>query len=350
MLNLFIQMAEQGIVPGPLVRFGIRRLCEVRLDSLSQVDRVDPQASLKYVQMLRSSSVAVATNVANEQQYEVPADFFSKCLGPHLKYSSAYWPEGCGSLAEAEHQALQITMARAEIVNGMNILELGCGWGSLTLALAEKFPSSKITAVSNSASQRTYILTQAALRNLTNVDVLTRDVSSLEHIGPKDGHYDRVVSVEMFEHLRNYEVLFGRVRRWLKPEGKLFVHIFTHKKYAYLFESEGDDNWMGKYFFTGGQMPSHVLLKSFQKDMKLEREWAWDGTHYQKTAEAWLKNLESNKKDVMLLFEQIYGKKEAVGWFNRWRIFYLAVAELFGYRAGAEWGISHYLFSRAELR
>ncbi len=345
MLNLLIDMTERGMVPSPLVRIGIKRLCNIRLVSLAQTEYRDPQAISDYVDMLKHSPLAIATDAANEQHYEVPAEFFLRCLGPHLKYSCAFWPEGCESLGEAEKLALEITMERAELSDGMKILELGCGWGSLALAMAAKFPNAQITAVSNSASQKEYIDGQIAQRQLRNIEIVTRDVNTLADTAFGNSKFDRVVSVEMFEHLRNYETILARIRGWLAPEGKLFVHIFTHKKYPYLFETEGSDNWMGKYFFTGGQMPSHTLLKSFQKDLHMEKEWSWDGRHYQKTAEAWLRNLDSQKEAVIGILSQVYGEREALRWFNRWRVFFLAVAELFGYRQGSEWGVSHYLFS-----
>lgn len=348
MLTTLINMTEVGLIPNPLIRVGIRYLCDARLKSLKEEEIQNSNMKADFLEMLRRSSVAVETKAANEQHYEVPAAFYLNCLGPNLKYSCAYWPAGCNSLSEAEKLSLEITMERAELQDGQKILELGCGWGSLTLAMAEKFPAAKITAISNSASQKKYILDQAKARGFDNIEVLTKDVSVLEDLGDGRNNYDRVVSVEMFEHLRNYEMILSRICKWLAPHGKLFIHIFTHKKYPYLFETEGADNWMGKYFFTGGQMPSATLLKEFQKDLKLQKQWEWDGTHYQKTSEAWLANMEKNKKQVMQLFTDVYGKQEAVRWFNRWKVFYLAVAELFGYRKGSEWGVSHYLFAKKD--
>lgn len=347
MLDLLIHMTEKGFIPDPLVRVGIRHLCRARLQEFDALAPEQENLTSNYAEMLRQSPVAVATAAANEQHYELPAEFFVKVLGPHRKYSSSFWPKNCASLAEAEKHALDITMERANITDGMKILELGCGWGSLTLAMAKRFPNSKVTAISNSASQRDFIEKLAKKEKLTNVTVLTRDVSDLKDLGPDSlGSFDRIVSVEMLEHFRNYEVLLERISRWLTPQGKLFVHIFTHKHFPYLFETDGADNWMGKYFFTGGQMPSHNLLATFQKDLKLERQWSWDGTHYQKTAEAWLENLNKNRPEVLAILEQVYGKSESVRWLNRWRVFFLAVAELFGYKSGTEWGVSHYLFKK----
>lgn len=342
MLNLLIGMTERGMIPDPLVRFGIRNLCRTRLDSLS----TDDVTELKYVEMLRKSPIAVETDAANEQHYELPALFFQRVLGQHLKYSCAHFGSGVQTLEQAEASALDITIERAEIRDGMNILELGCGWGSLSLRMAEKFPRSQITAVSNSASQREFIEGQAKARGLHNLRILTKNVAHLEGFADGTAPFDRVVSVEMFEHLRNYELILHRIHGWLKDDGKLFVHIFTHRQHPYLFETEGSDNWMGKYFFTGGQMPSRKLLTSFQKDMKLEKQWEWDGTHYQKTSEAWLLNMDRHRDEIMGLFRQIYGDQDALKWFNRWRVFFLAVAELFGYRNGQEWAVSHYRFTK----
>ena len=346
MIGFLIDMTELGFVPHPLVRLGIRRLCGQRLTALAESVGKEPQFIERYVDSLRHSPVAVATDVANQQHYEVPAAFFARCLGKQRKYSCAFFPENVHSLDEAETLALNLTMERADIHDGMRILELGCGWGSLTLAMAARFPGARITAISNSSSQREFIENELRARGLTNTTVLTRDMASFDAADVEPGGFDRVVSVEMFEHLRNYEEVLARIKTWLVPGGKLFVHIFTHRNFPYLFEADGDHNWMGKYFFTGGQMPSHNLLKCFQKDLQLESEWAWDGTHYQKTAEAWLRNLEANKQEILRLFTGVYGSAEAVRWLNRWRIFFLSVSELFGFRSGSEWGVSHYLFTK----
>lgn len=346
MLNVLIDLTERGWIPNPLVRMGIRRLCQERLESLKQLKSQQPDYEKQYTQSLKASPLAVATQEANQQHYEVPSDFFSHALGPHLKYSCAYWAPGCENLGQAEVAALEATVVRAEIQDGMKILELGCGWGSLTLTMARMFPHAEITAVSNSSSQKHFILNQAAAKGLNNIKVLTLDLSQTEEI--PDQNFDRVISVEMFEHFRNYEILLKRISRWLKPKGKLFVHIFTHYQFPYLFEAEGDDNWMGKYFFTGGQMPSHNLLAQFQEDLKLEKQWLWSGTHYQKTSEAWLENHRKNKMDIMKIFNRVYGADEAARWYHRWEVFFLAVAELFGFKNGQEWGVSHYLFTKQE--
>ncbi len=344
---LFIDAAERGLVPDFFLRAGIRYLCAERLRELTGPNLTAEQLRLQeYVDGLRRAPVAVATREANEQHYEVPAEFYRLVLGKNLKYSSAYYPPGVDSLDQAEDLALETTIQRADLRDGMRILELGCGWGSLTLAMARKFPKAKITALSNSKSQRAFILEKAMLEGLTNVDVLTRNVA--EGLGVPTNAFDRVVSVEMFEHMKNYGRLLARISDVLVPGGKLFVHIFTHRRFAYPFETEGEDNWMGKYFFTGGQMPSHDLLLHFQRDLQIEAQWAWDGTHYSRTAEDWLKNQNENRDAILALFERTYGNPvDARRWFERWRIFFLSCAELFGYAHGQEWGVSHYRFTKS---
>jgi cyclopropane-fatty-acyl-phospholipid synthase len=275
----------------------------------------------------------------------LPAEFFLHVLGKNLKYSSAFYSDTHTTLNEAEDAALTISCERAEIKDGMRILELGCGWGSLTLFMAARFPNSQIVAISNSSSQKVHIDTEAKKRNLKNVMILTRDISQLESLALEFKSFDRVMSIEMFEHFKNYQLLLSKISDVLAPDGKLFVHIFTHKDYSYPFEVEGEDNWMGKYFFTGGQMPAHNLLGSFQRDLSLQRSWVWDGIHYQKTSEDWLKNMDNNSEVIMDIFKKTYGE-EGPQWFNRWRVFFMSCAELFGYEKGQEWAVSHYLFAK----
>ncbi len=345
MYNLVIQAMERGLVPDFAIRMGIRKLCRDRLRSISQKDEMLlNEKVLEYVEELKKSPLAPEAHKANEQHYELPSEFFHLVLGKNKKYSSAYYSDPDSTLDKAEDVALQETIHRVEIKDGMSILELGCGWGSLTLAMARKFPKSKIVALSNSQPQRLYIEERCQIEGLQNVQILTRNIENVENLAEEFGLFDRVVSVEMFEHLRNYELLLHRISSWLKPEGKLFVHIFTHKTSPYLFEVEGEDNWMGKYFFTGGQMPSQSLFSYFQKDLKLTKQWLWNGIHYSKTSEDWLKNLDQKKPEVMEIFKKTYGEKDAGRWFHRWRIFFLSCAELFGFDKGEEWGVSHYLF------
>jgi cyclopropane-fatty-acyl-phospholipid synthase len=346
MIDNVINAMEKGKIPDRAIRFGIKTLCKKRLSELetsSLEEKIFKEET--YIKGLINSPLAVHTDEANQQHYEVPSDFFFHVLGKNLKYSSCYWDKNTNTLDEAEDAALKTSVERAQIQNGMRILELGCGWGSLTLFMAKQFPDSQIVAISNSSSQKAFIDEQAKKRNLKNVLVLTRDISKLESLALEFESFDRVVSIEMFEHFKNYQLLLEKISNVLNPNGKLFVHIFTHREYSYPFETEGEDNWMGKYFFTGGQMPSHYLLHFFQKHLKLENTWAWDGTHYQKTSEAWLENMDKNKNIIMPLMDKTYGA-DSVLWFNRWRVFFMSCAELFGYNKGTQWGVSHYLFSK----
>ena len=331
MTSLGINLAERGLIPLPALRIGIRRLLAKRLLEAAQ----DPNVSA-FSAHLKESAIAVLPEKANEQHYEVPADFFELTLGPNLKYSSAYWPEGTASLSEAEEAMLRLTVQRADLADGQEILELGCGWGSLTLHMAQRFPNANITAVSNSAPQRRFIEARAP----QNVRVITADMNELQ----LEQRFDRVVSVEMFEHMRNYRDLLHRICGWMKPDARLFVHVFCHRDYAYPFETEGDDNWMGRYFFTGGIMPSFDLFGHFDNDLFIEKDWRVSGTHYERTARAWRENLEKERDPVMTVLQQTYGA-EADRWFHRWRLFFLACEELFGYRGGSEWLVAHYLFA-----
>jgi cyclopropane-fatty-acyl-phospholipid synthase len=280
--------------------------------------------------------------LANEQHYEVPQAFYNDVLGPYGKYSCCFWADGVDNLANAEQAGLEQTCKHAAIEDGMDILELGCGWGSLTLWLASRYPKSSITAVSNSSSQGEYIRKNLAELGLGNVEVITADMNDFN----TEKQFDRVVSVEMFEHMRNYRELFKRINSWLAPEGKFFMHIFVHRNTPYVFEDRDNTDWMSRYFFSGGMMPSDDLPLFFQDELKIESRWRWKGTHYQKTAEAWLQNLDENREHVWPVLEQTYGRDFAKMWFMRWRMFFLAVSELFGYRNGNEWFVSHYLFSK----
>ena len=337
-----IDLCERGLVPDFLTRYGIRKLCEQRLrdEHDGDLDRADARFRT-LLSELRSSPIAIETAAANEQHYEVPTRFFELCLGKRLKYSGCYYPDGNETLDEAEEKMLALYGERAELKDGMRILELGCGWGSLTLWMAERFPNSRITGVSNSRTQREHILAQAAVRGLANVEIITTDVNRLD-LTPET--FDRCVSIEMFEHMRNYDTLLGNIARWLKPGGKLFVHIFCHRSLMYPFETEGSDNWMGRYFFTGGLMPSADTLLHFQNTLRIEQRWVLSGVHYEKTANHWLENQDRHAEEVHRVLGEAYGPKNAAVWAQRWRMFWMACAELFGYAGGSEWGVAHYRF------
>jgi len=334
---------EQGLVPDGVVRAGIRRLCEARLADIGAGDCERAAAvTERFIESMDRAPVAVLTDKANEQHYEVPARFFAQVLGPRRKYSSAYWPADTASLAEAEEAALEMTCARARLADGQDVLELGCGWGSLTLWMAERYPASRITAVSNSASQRAWIESECARRGIDSIRVVTADMNRFQ----PERRFDRVVSIEMFEHMRNWRSLFGRVHGWLAPDGLFFMHVFCHRSTPYAFEDHGPADWMGRHFFSGGMMPSDGLAARFQDDLRLVERWRWDGTHYQRTANAWLANLDAHRGEALDALAGVYGAETAEQWLQRWRVFFMACAELFGYRAGQEWWVGHYLFSR----
>ncbi|MEO7433489.1 MAG: cyclopropane-fatty-acyl-phospholipid synthase family protein [Dokdonella sp.] len=338
-----IALAERGLLPDSLIRLGIRRLCADRL-------RVERGASLEaswqrfrhVLDSLRTSSIAIETDAANAQHYELPPGFFELCLGKRLKYSSCYWDNTTPDLDAAEVRMLAIYAERALLADGQSILELGCGWGSLTLWMAEHFPNARITAVSNSRPQREFIEARCRDRGLANVRVITRDINELTL---DSAQFDRVVSVEMFEHVRNYDHLMSRIGEWLRTGGKLFVHIFCHRELMYPFETDGDDDWMGKYFFTGGLMPAADTLLHFQRDLKIDEQWRLSGTHYEKTANAWLENHDRRRDEVLRVLGVAYGDQAAL-WNQRWRMFWMACAELFGYADGDEWMVGHYRFSK----
>lgn len=338
-----INWVEQGLVPDRVVRAGIRRLLRQRLNEVHAGD-VEQQARLTdaFAASLRDAPRALVPDKANEQHYEVPAAFFGHVLGRHRKYSGCWWGPGVATLDEAEARALAATCDHAGLADGQDVLELGCGWGSLTLWMAQRYPRSRITAMSNSQSQRQHIEAEAARRGLDNVRVLTCDMNRFD----TPDRFDRVVSVEMFEHMRNWPALFGAIARWLRPSGQFFMHVFTHQGAPYEFVERDASDWMTRHFFSGGMMPSDDLALHFQDDLQLRHRWRWDGRHYERTANAWLDNMDRARAQLWPLMEATYGPDQAAVSWARWRLFFMSCAELFGYERGQRWGVSHYLFER----
>lgn len=333
------------VLPDSLIRRGIRRLLRQRLRDERSDDPDERRRRVDaFAEELRRLPVAVATKAANDQHYEVPAAFYRLCLGPRLKYSSCLYPKGDEDIPAAEEAMLALTCERAELTDGQDVLELGCGWGSLTLWMAEKYPRSRITGVSNSASQRAHIESEARARGLTNVRIITCDMNVFD---AGAGAYDRVVSVEMLEHMKNWGELLRRVSTWLRPGGALFFHVFTHRDCAYHFESKDGTDWMSRHFFTGGIMPSNCLASRFQEHLKLEQVWEVEGRHYGQTAEHWLRNTDRRRKEVLEIFARTYGPGEARKWLAYWRIFFMACAELWNFDGGREWMVCHYRFRKA---
>ncbi|CAM5471895.1 SAM-dependent methyltransferase [Mesorhizobium sp. UC22_110] len=340
LISLTIRAAERAPLPDPLARMGIEFLVG---RTKRKLDAESGREEEEFASAMGEHQIAEHADAANRQHYELPPEFFALTLGPHRKYSCCLYPTGVETLAEAELLALEETVAHADLADGQSILELGCGWGSLTLFMAERFPRSTITAVSNSVPQRRYIEAQAAERGLANVRVITADMNAFM----ADGMYDRIVSVEMFEHMSNWKGLLGRVRMWLEPErGRLFIHVFSHKSSPYRFDHKNEADWIAQHFFTGGIMPSHGLLRHFPDCFAVEQDWRWSGLHYKKTAMDWLARFDANRAQIDHILSEVYGSDAAL-WGQRWRLFYLATAGLFGHAGGEEWGVSHYLLRPA---
>jgi cyclopropane-fatty-acyl-phospholipid synthase len=344
--STILSWTERGLVPDSVIRSGIRQLCRQRLKDIAADDLEKSARNLnEFVRHMNQAPVALVPEMANEQHYEVPPAFFERVMGRHAKYSCCHWGEGVDDLTRAEAEALRITCERAGIEDGMAVLDLGCGWGSLSLWIARNYPNCTVTSVSNSEPQKDHIEARAAEAELGNIRVHTVDMNDFE----AEGRYDRIVSVEMFEHMRNYRELFRRIHGWLTDDGQFFMHIFCHRSSAYEFVDQGPSDWMSRHFFTGGIMPSDDLPLRFQDHLQLLRQHRWSGKHYEKTSNAWLENMDRHREEIMPIMASTYGDGGAEQWFQRWRIFFMACAELFGMNEGREWYVGHYLFQRAAV-
>ena len=329
-----IGTAERVPLPDLVIRAAIQRLCSRTATRLASGNA---ESDAVFADAMAARAIAEHADAANAQHYEVPAEFFARVLGPNRKYSSCFYKEPQSTLREAEEEALRQTAEHAGLADGQSILELGCGWGSLSLWMARQFPHSAVTAVSNSHSQRMHIQGEAAARGLANLAVITADMNAFE----PERRFDRIVSVEMFEHMTNWRELLTRVKSWLEADGRLFLHVFTHRSGSYLFDGADADDWIAQHFFTGGVMPSHHLIRQYGDLFEVEKEWRWSGVHYQRTALDWLGNFDAHRDEIEPLLREVYGNDTNL-WMRRWRWFFLATSGLFGYAAGSEWGVSHY--------
>ena len=332
-LSALLRSAQDAPAPDFIVRPAIAAMVAGARKTLYDA----PDADARFAREMAERVIAEHVEAANAQHYELPAEFFRICLGPRLKYSCCLYPTGTESLAQAEEAALAETAMHAGLADGQTVLELGCGWGSLSLWMAERYPASTITAVSNSAGQRAFIEAQARERGLSNLTVLTRDMNVFD----TDRRFDRIVSVEMFEHMANWRALLTRARRWLAPEGRMFIHVFSHRTTPYRFDSSDRSDFIAQHFFTGGVMPSHGLMRQYADLFEIEQDWRWSGVHYQRTALDWLANMDGQPEAVGRIMRDVYGDRARL-WTRRWRRFYLATAGLFGDSDGREWGVSHY--------
>lgn len=334
MIATATSILERVPVPDPLLRLGIAQLVG---RTHRRMSAAASGVETVFASGMRAHPIAEHADAANGQHYELPAAFFGLILGPHRKYSSCLYQTASDTLEQAEVNALTATCDHADLRDGQAILELGCGWGSLSLWMASRYPDARITAVSNSGSQRDYILAAAGARGLSNLTVITADMNSFD----TSARFDRVVSVEMFEHMANWDALLGRVRGWLHGDGRLFLHVFSHDVAPYRFDERDPADWIARHFFTGGIMPSHRLARCFPHLFAVEEDWRWDGRHYRRTAEAWLANYDKNEREIQAILRDVYGDDAAL-WKRRWRLFFLAVAGLFGHAEGTAWGVSHY--------
>jgi cyclopropane-fatty-acyl-phospholipid synthase len=333
-VSSIIGTAERVPLPDIVIRAAIQRLCSRTATRLASGNA---ESDASFAEEMAARQLAEYTDEAGAQHHEVPQAFFAKVLGPNRKYSSCFYKEPESTLQEAEEESLRQTVEHADLHDGQSILELGCGWGSLSLWMARQFPHAQVIAVSNSNPQRIYIEGEAASRSLKNLRVIAQDINLFD---PQQ-QFDRIVSVEMFEHMMNWRELMMRVQSWLKPDGRFFLHIFTHRTGAYRFDPRDKEDWVAQHLFTGGVMPSHHLIRQYADLFEVEKEWRWSGTHYQRTAQGWLANFDSHRGEIDDILRPVYGRDTSLR-MRRWRWFFLATAGLFGYAGGSEWGVSHY--------
>ncbi len=340
MIKSGIQLAEKGYLPDFILKKAIKRILMSRLKEISNERSIKTDAKLDFFEKLKNSPIAISTNDANEQHYEVPATFFKYVMSDNLKYSCCWYESESNDLMQAEINMIEKTITRAEISSNQQILDLGCGWGSFTIYAAQKFPESVFTCISNSSDQIEFIKQEAKKKNLKNILPQKQDINNLSF----KHKFDRIVSVEMFEHVRNYKKLLNNLKNLMNSEGKLFIHIFNHKEHSYPYEIRGDSDWMSKYFFTGGIMPSADIFDFFNDDFFVTKYWKVDGIHYAKTCRHWLQNHYANKTKIIDLFNAHYD--DANKWYQRWRLFFLACEMLFAHDQGNEWFVSHYLLEQ----
>ena len=337
----FNPLLARGLIPDWILRRGVRSQGKERLNMMNKVDSTKEYS--KFINEASTGNIAVNTDDANNQHYEVDSEFFKYCLGKNLKYSCCFWDENTLDLDAAEDNMLEIYSQRAQITDGMSILDIGCGWGSLSLFLAQKYPKSEITGVSNSSSQKIFIDSVASERNISNLNIITRDINDFR----TEEKYDRILSIEMFEHTKNTKKLMNLINDWLNPNGLFFMHVFAHKENPYYFDRDQKNAWMAKYFFTGGMMPNHNLFKDLKSNLEYQKSWILSGEHYERTSNAWLNKMDQNKGKILSLFERSNSSSVAKRKFHFWRLFYIACAEIFGYDNGNEWVVSHHLFKKS---
>ncbi|XP_075484628.1 (S)-coclaurine N-methyltransferase-like isoform X2 [Primulina tabacum] len=342
-VRLMLTSLERNLLPDPVVRRLTRILLASRLRSHYKTSAyLQLSDMLEFAHSLREMPIAIKTEMPKDQHYEVPTSFFKLVLGKHLKYSCCFFPDKSSSLEDAEKAMLELYSERSQLKDGLTVLDVGCGWGSLSLYIAQKYPNCQVTGICNSTTQKAYIEEKCRELQLQNVDIIVADISTFDI----EASYDRIFSIEMFEHMKNYQDLLKKISKWMNSDSLLFIHYFCHKTFAYHFEDINEDDWITRYFFTGGTMPSANLLLYFQDDVSIVNQWLVNGKHYARTSEEWLKRMDQNSISIKPIIESTYGKDSVVKWTAYWRTFFIAVAELFGYNDGEEWMVTHFLFKK----